>query len=237
MGKYLLLGALLACAAHAQEGGGLKFSRSAWSGLSATEQAAIQAGRLVEVRESDSYGVVVDNQGVDESTPGTTAGAVLGGSIAQAAYIDRSFKPGRTYSATNQLAIGILGAIVGASFDKPPVHQYHFRYAIKLDGGEIRFVDSVQGAAFRFPAGLCVSLPELGQLPQSVCQQTSADLRRIYFAPEAQPAASSPLSPAVQVQPADADVEREDRVACKLGNLPAVPSSTRKCNSIGGTVL
>ena len=68
----------------------------------------------VELKLADwKYGIVIDNQGVNESSAGTNGGALLGSALGNAAYIDRSFRPGNNYSAVTQLGVGIFGAILG----------------------------------------------------------------------------------------------------------------------------
>lgn len=228
----VVLLAVVATTAHAQEL--LRFSRSAWSELTNDERAAIQRLHVVEIKEPGAFGIIVDTQGVNESTPGTSGGATLGGAIAEAAYIDRAFKPGNSYSAKSQLGAALLGAIVGSAMDAPPVQRFHFRYAIKLSNGEIQSHDSVQSSAFRLPAGICVGLPDLTQLPQAVCLGTASDIRRMYFPQQASPAPSSetPIAErlSVQLPPAPTSL-----VSCKAGSLAPVQTTQEKCNLIGGT--
>jgi outer membrane lipoprotein SlyB len=224
----------------------IKVSRSAWEGLNESERASIQSTKIVEIRDTGTYGTIVDNQGVDESTPGTNAGANIGAAMGQAAYIDRAFKPGNNYSAKNQVGAAILGAMVGAALDKPAIQQFHFRYAVKLADGEIRFVDSVQSNAFRHPGGLCVSIPDLFQLPQSVCNFATADLKRAYLSPagmtmhseEVASKAPAPLAGATQRVPdSQSSPAGLSTVMCKLGNLSPVQTTADKCVSIGGTAI
>jgi hypothetical protein len=229
--RWLLLLSLFVTAAHAEEI--LKVSRAAWNGLSDSERARIQASHVVDIRELNSYGSIVDTQGVNESTPGSAAGTALGSSIAEAAYIDHALKQGNNYSAKNQLAASILGAVIGSSFNTPGVQQFHFRYAIKIEGGDIQMVDSVQSSPFRHPVGLCVSIPEIQQLPQSVCSQTAADLRRLYLGAIS---ATAPTQAQVSEPQSPLNVESSPTapVQCRLGNLAPVSTSVEKCKSIGG---
>jgi outer membrane lipoprotein SlyB len=231
--KALLATLVVGSVGHCYAQDMLKVSRTAWQALSNEERAAIQATRLVDVRDPGTFGVVADNQGIDESTPGTTGGAALGGAVAQAAYIDRAFKPGNNYFAKNQLAVGILGAIIGSSLDKAPVQQFHFRYAIKVESGDFQTIDAVQASPFRHPVGLCVSLPELIQQPQGLCTNTGADLRRLYasLAAVQSQAINAPQGTnagGTSTMPSPAPV------MCKLGNLAPVPTTEAKCKAIGG---
>jgi hypothetical protein len=209
----------------------LQVSRVAWQGLSDEERAIIQQSNVVEIKEPGTFGTIIDTQGVDESTPGTTGGAVLGGAIAEASYIDRAFKPGNNYSAKNQLGVTILGAMLGSALDKPAVQQYHFRYALKLSNGEIQSFDSVQASAFRHPTGLCLSIPDLSPISQSICTQTTEDLRRA-FTPVS--AGTSPTAGATTLQPVKNVQSEPPHVTCRLGNLAPVVTSTEKCLAIGG---
>jgi hypothetical protein len=245
--RFAMLFALAISTSQCQADELLRISRASWNGLSGQEQAAIQSTHVVEIRESSSYGIIVDNQGINESTPGTSSGAALGSAVAQATYIDRAFKPGNNYSAKNQLGVAILGAMLGSALDKPAVQQYHFRYAVKTPSGEIQFLDSVQGSAFRLPAGLCVSVPDLTQISQGVCDWSAADLRRQFLpmavvpeptrtsvvAPEAAPSTSASPSPSS----APVAAPPPTSVICKLGNLPPINTSAEKCKSIGGEIL
>ena len=89
----------------------LKISQSAWLALTPSERELIQKKHVVDLADQDSFGIIIDNQGVNESTGGTTGGANLGGAIANAAYIDNALKGGN-YSAKSQLAVGIVGPLV-----------------------------------------------------------------------------------------------------------------------------
>jgi hypothetical protein len=216
--------------------------RPVWQSLSAAERASIQKRHVVDVRDAAAYGLVIDNQGVDVSTPGTTGGAVLGSAVANAAYVDRAFNPSNNYSAKTHLAATILGAVIGSSLDKPGVQQYHFRYALKLHDGEISYRESVQGSPFRHPAGMCLELLTLSPVPQVLCTQTVADVRKTYLvnpadaeAPAVTPVAA--LGTARVPQEPSVAPPVGDKVDCKLGNLAPVSLTPEKCNAIGGKPL
>lgn len=179
--------------------------------------------------------MILDNQGVNESTSGTTIGANLGGSIANAAYIDNAIKGGN-YSAKNQLAVGIIGAIVGSTLDRRPNAQYHYRYAVKLNSGNIKYVDEVTSDPFRHPIGVCVSVPIIALIDQQLCTQTVAILRSIYL--DASPIQISVLKvpePTISTLPIAADMNTlQPLINCKLGTLAPVRTSAEKCELIKG---
>ena len=218
----------------------VKISQPAWLALLPSERESIQKKHIVDLVEHDAFGVIIDNQGVNESTGGTNGGANLGGAIANAAYVDSAIRGGN-YSAKTQLAAGILGAILGSTLDRKPNAQYHHRYAIRLGSGNIRYIDETKGDPFRHPSGICVSVPNIALIDQQICGQTVATLRATYLLP---PSAQVVVVPAVA--PTVPDRESEAKVApdlgssliqvnCKLGTLAPVRTSAEKCELIKGS--
>jgi hypothetical protein len=221
----------------------IKVSQVAWSTLSSSERELIQKSFVVSVVSQDTVGVIIDNQGVDESTRGTNGGAALGGSLASAAYVDSALR-GRNYSAVNQLAFGILGAMIGSTLDSKANAQYHYRYAVKFGNGNIQYFDEVSSDPFRHPVGVCVSVPSVSLVDQQLCTQTADSLRTTYlhqatFAPPSQMASplaksdtGSTLEPPTVV-PGDAS-NSSTTINCKLGTLAPVRTSPEKCSLIKG---
>lgn len=226
----------------------IKVSQLAWSNLAPAERDFIQKSYVVSVISQDSFGLIIDNQGVNESTSGTNGGAALGGSIANAAYVDSAIR-GRNYSAVNQLAIGILGAMVGSTLDSKARAQYHHRYAVKFGNGNIQYFDQVSTEAFRHPVGVCVSVPNVALTEQQLCAQTADSLRMVYLRqmavapPPLQPPVIQVLTPTaistfVQTGTvaAQADVGNLSMmVNCKLGTLAPVRTSAEKCELVNGS--
>lgn len=229
--------ALICTNASAQDA--IKVVRTAWAALSNSERSTIQQKHMVDVRDPAAYGFIIDNQGVNESSLGTNSGAALGAAIGNAAYIDRAFKPGNNYSAGAQLAVGLLGAVIGSATDRPALAQFHFRYALKYHNGEIGYHDSVQGDAFRHPLGICLEIARLTPAPQTMCSQTVDDLRRLYLAAAPPNAAKDGVAtvPAAAMAPALSQPDPASRIECKLRNLAPFTTTIEKCESIGGTLL
>ena len=238
--RSLLIGTLIllfSISATAQQL--IKVSQSAWLELTSTERELIQKKYIIDLADQDAFGVIIDNQGVNESTSGTTLGANLGSSIANAAYIDNAIKGGN-YSAKNQLAIGIIGAIVGSTLDRRPNARYHYRYTIKQNNGNIKYIDEVTIDPFRHPVGICVSLPNIALINQQLCTQTAAILRSIYLD---LPVIKVPVSQVVEPVTLNANVSPlmaadtgalTPLINCKLGTLAPVRTSAEKCELIKG---
>lgn len=177
---------------------------SVWDGLAQAERDRLRLQYETQVLRADAYGAIVDVQGVDRSTPGTTAGAHLGGAIAGAAYLDRGLRGGN-YSVGGALAATLLGAAIGSAADRRPQSRFQFRYTVRQGDGEMRYVDEYTATPFRHSPGLCVRVPELTQVGQHVCSQTPESVRQRYLALEwTPPAAAAPAVDGAATSAADA---------------------------------
>jgi outer membrane lipoprotein SlyB len=218
----------------------IKVSQSAWLELTPTERELIQKEHIVSLTEQDAFGTIIDNQGVNESTSGTNGGAVLGGAVANAAYIDHAIKGGN-YSAKSQLGIGILGAMLGSTLDSRSNAQYHFRYAVRLGSGNIAYFDEIKNDPFRHPVGVCISVPNIVLVDQQLCTQTAAILRTTYLGMPAAPVVVAPTGELITLDKAAKQRIAPDvgasspRVNCKLGTLAPVRTSAEKCELLKGS--
>lgn len=148
-----------------------------WSQLSDAERADLSARFDLKLLDPEQYGVVLDSQGVDESSKGTNAGTALGAAVGSAAYIDHAFRGSNNYSAGGHLALGLLGAAIGSTLDKPTVSQFHFRYTVKLGDGDVKYFDEVKSTQFRHSVGVCLAVPELSLISIHTCNQTVDSVR------------------------------------------------------------
>lgn len=229
----------------------LKVSAAAWNGLGADERAHLQSRFVVEALDSASFGVIIDNQGVDRSTPGSTAGANIGGALAGASYIDRSF--GRNnYSARGHLGAVILGGLLGSTLDSNAQAHYQFRYAVRLHNGNVVYQDAHSAEPFRHPVGVCVLMPAVTLLPeQHLCAQTTDSLRAAhalarpaFVAPAPAPMPAPALAPAATAAAPAASADGAvatiapppSSVTCRINNLPPVRTSLEKCQLVQGSI-
>ena len=162
----------------------LKVAKPAWDKLEESEKTQIERKWLIQKLKTNEYGVIMESQILDESTLGTNTGTSIGSALAQGAYIDRSFKSGNKYSTTNQIFVGIAGAIAGAAFDQTPTAKYKIRYSVQLADGNIQMTDEIKGDPFRLPATACVQFPSLDISDQTLCSQTADNLRKKLIAIE-----------------------------------------------------
>lgn len=239
MGLFVMVPFFLSANVSAQEL--IKISQSAWLALAPSERAVIQQKHIVELVEQNTFGTIIDNQGVNESTAGTNGGAVLGGAFANAAYVDNAIKGGN-YSAKNQLAAGILGAVLGSTLDSKPNAQYHYRYAVKLESGDIKYFDETKSDPFRHPVGVCVSVPDIALIEQQLCTQTATVLRTTYLHISATQAIDNMQSAhSITGEKSVAKGVALDAgspptyINCKLGTLAPVRTSVEKCALINGS--
>lgn len=241
--RYMFLFVALCCSAAIAQPV-LKVSEVAWQGLAANDRAVIQQKYLVEVVGGGSFGVILDNQGADRSTPGTNNGAVLGEAIASASYIDKAIGNGN-YSAKNHLGIMLLGGLLGSTLDSKPQNQYQFRYAIRLGAGGVIYQDAFSFEPFRHPVGVCVFLPDISIAPdQHLCTQTTESLRRAHVIQTMQSPGAPPQQNNTSVSIADTvqselgtSTESVESIHCKVGTLAPVKTSPEKCKIINGVIL
>lgn len=159
----------------------IKVAAAAWYDLSESERKTISSKILIATLEANMYGVIMDGQTVDESVKGNTVGSQVGSLLGQSSYIDSAFQRGNHYSATGQVGAGILGAVIGSSFNKEAQPIFLTRYSIKLADGSIQMTDAVAGNAFRLPLTVCVRFPSLDMSDQTLCSQTAETLRHRFL--------------------------------------------------------
>jgi len=221
--------------------------RPAWDALSEKERGTIQLEYVVIVSEPRDFGLIVDTQGVDQSTPGSNIGSEVGATVASVAYLDNTIRNGNRYSPAKDLAFSVLGAVIGSAANKPAVSQYQFRYALRLNDGEIVTRDIVQSNPFRYSVGMCLSLSSLVQVSQSLCGQTADDIRKKYLGStvveqhqvtkpgaaiiEAGSAAHQPIEPSAID---GSQQSTQENVKCKLKNQYPVLISREKCQMLEG---
>ena len=224
-----------------------KVAEPVWSGLSQPEKDIIQKSYLVEVAPLNSFGTIIDNQGVNESTPGTNSGAALGSAVANAAYVDTALRGG-DYSAKTQLGALIVGGLLGSSLDSKGSSRHHQRYAVRLGDGNIQYFDQVSSDPFRHPVGVCVTVPNVSiAADQQLCSQSVAHLRARFLEqstmepPTKAIAVTTVVSPKSSETPAlpnaPAATESTELVNCKLNSLAPVRTSVEKCNLINGRTV
>lgn len=220
----------------------IKISQPAWIALTPDEREFIQKTYIVDLAEQDTFGTIIDNQGVNESTSGTSSGANLVGAIASAAYIDNTIKGGN-YSAKNHLLSGIVGAMAGATLDSKPNTQFHYRYAVKLGNGNIKYFDETKSDPFRHPVGVCISVPNIALIEQQLCAQTADFLRTTFLNIKIAPLVATSKTKPIAIRKSAGQIITPDlstpslQVNCKLGTLAPVRTSAEKCESIKGNQI
>lgn len=162
----------------------LYISEPVFSLLTKDEVARLENERYVRTVKAVDAGVVVERQSADESTPGSAAGTQLGSAVGSAAYIDNAISgpPSNwNYSAKGHLAAGLLGGLFGSSLDRAPVRQYRFRYTLRLLDRSIVYRDVTTDSPLGHSNGVCISVSDLEQLPQELCELDVAGFRTQYL--------------------------------------------------------
>jgi hypothetical protein len=201
-----------------------------WHSLSQEEKSQVQKTYFVEAIPNNSFGILIDNQGIDRSTPASNTGTALGSAVAQTAYIDRAINHGN-YSAKTQLGVALLGALVGSSFDQPGQQKYEYRYAVKMADGAIAYHHVTSSNSFRHPAGTCVMLPSIELAPnQSLCTVTEEVLRSKYLKQAA-------IANYDTEKPTEGVLDTKGQITCKIGALAPIITTPAKCDQIKGRVI
>jgi hypothetical protein len=169
-------------------------------------------------------GIIQSVQAVNRSTAGTNTGAMLGGAIGGAAYIDRSFRGNNNYSAVNQVGATLLGAALGSLADSGPQARFEFNYAVKTLDGELRETRSRSSDEFARPIGQCVQLPSLTPVASISCITDKLAFLKALSANVTQQSAE----PAVQP-------EARQTVPCSIAGVGLMTLSRKACQEIGGT--
>lgn len=249
MRSFSLLIAIFLLSADVRAQTLLRVPDEVWKNLTQFEQASLQKRFFIEPVSTSSYGVILDNQGVDRSTPGSQSGAALGQAIGSASYIDNAFRPLGSYSAKTHLAAMLLGGLLGSSLDRPAQNSFQFRYAIRHSDGNIAYYDITSIDPFRHPAGICVLLPAVSPAPeQSLCSLSVESIRSRYFLDSTASANTKP-HPQTLEKIASESIQRSgesqvkvisnnnDIVLCKVGLTAPVTTSLEKCISINGETI
>lgn len=214
--------------------------RPAWEALSESEREYIRASHIIMVADPADFGLIVDAQGVDQSTPGSNAGSVAGGAVGSVGYIDHALRRGN-YSPGKHLAFGLLGVLIGSAANSDPVSRFQFRYAIKMSDGEIVTRDVVQSDPFRHSAGMCLSLSAVLPVSKAMCGQTADEIRAKYISPTAAVQVAETKADkapeAASVSTEKTEVSGEEKITCKLKDQAPVFAMRQQCEILGGSVL
>jgi outer membrane lipoprotein SlyB len=215
---------LFTASACAAQGSDLMVGQNLWNQFTPGEQATL-LGKFptLELHMPDTVGLIQAVQTVNRSTAGSNTGAMLGGAIGGAAYIDRAFSGNNNYSAITQIGATLLGAAVGSLADRAPQARFEFNYAVKTLDGELREVRNSSGDEFARPVGQCVLLPSLTPVASITC---STDKQTFLKA----------LSASVAQQPADrfAQPEATQTVTCIIAAVGVMTLNRKACQEIGG---
>lgn len=170
--KYItsLLVCTLAVSSYAQSSINISINQKLWGSFSKIEQKSLlEQFSSIEITPSEAIGVVQSVQSINRSTTGTQSGAMLGATLGQTMYIDRTFSGKNNYSATTQVGAALLGAVLGSSLDSAPNIRFIFNYAIKTLDGQIKEVRVESADEFTRPVGQCVLLPSVTSAEASLC--------------------------------------------------------------------
>lgn len=147
--------------------------------LTVKEQQKLSEAYRLSFFEPSEIGIVTDRQVRTINTPGSNAGAEIGGAVGTAAYINKATPS--DYSMKNDLGSTAAGALVGALLmNKNPTTQYVTTHTIKLRNGEVKTIEQVANKPTGEGIGTCVRVSVIDAIDQSFCTMTSADFKVKY---------------------------------------------------------
>jgi hypothetical protein len=214
-----------------------------WAILNQQQRDLVSSQYAVEVADKGRFAKIINVQGINESTSGTTGGTQLGSVFGQAQYIDKS--NWNNYSARSQLGAGLIGAIIGSALDAPAHTMYRIVYTLKNSDGSVSVVERVSQSPIYVAPGLCVDTASFTPVGDSFCEDVlPLEIRSIIGQAENQTTsktgapASSPqqvsTTPAYHAQPQA--ISSGGIVLCRLGSTSSVPTTSEQCLQAGGTI-
>ncbi len=217
----------------------LVVTNGVWATLTQQQRDLVSSRYAIEVTDKGRFAKIINVQGVNESTPGTSGGAQLGGAFGQAQYLDNA--NWHNYSARNQLGAGIIGALLGSALDAPARTVYRIVYTLKNSDGTVNVIEKVSQSPIYVAPGLCVDTASFTPVRDSMCEDVlPPEILSLFGQAESSIAAktagssSTPLS--APAKPAPSSIPSGNVVLCRLGNTASVPTTAEKCLHAGGTI-
>lgn len=147
--------------------------------LSTKEQQSLSDKYKLDFYKSSEIGIVTDRQVRTINTPGSNAGAEIGGAVGTATYINKATPS--NYSMKNDLGSTAVGALVGALLmNKSPTTQYVTTHTIKFRNGEVKTFEDIANKPLGEGIGTCVRSPGITSIDSSFCSMTLAEFRMKY---------------------------------------------------------
>ena len=144
--------------------------------LSNKEQQSLSDKYKLDFYKSSDIGIVTDRQVRTINTPGSNAGAEIGGAVGTAAYINKVTPS--NYSMKNDLSSTAVGALVGALLmNKNATTQYVTTHTIKLRNGDVKTFEDMANKPTGEGIGTCVRIPVVVAIDQSFCTMTMTEFR------------------------------------------------------------
>jgi hypothetical protein len=163
---------------------------SSWNRLSKEQRDRVEASYKIGVFESGRFARILNVQIVDQSSPGTNAGSAVGSAIGQAQYLDHH--NWHNYSATGQLAAGILGALIGAMVDARPQISYRQIYTVRDADGNVRTVERSSDSPVYTAVGLCIDTWNFEPMRDDQCDAYPREVLQALAGTASRPAVESP---------------------------------------------
>lgn len=169
----------------------LELPQRVLSRLDKRELIQLESENIVNTIADESYGSIIDVQGQDLSTPGSTMGSFLGAEYARRQFNDQYLqnqfnridqgKSVQPYNSSASMRAQLLGAIAGSGSDTAATSRYRYRYSIRTGDSKIITRDVISQEPFRIARGTCVNLKDLEPVQQQICEWSLDNFRSALF--------------------------------------------------------
>lgn len=230
----------------------LNIPQHIWDGLQTDQRNLIGERFVVNVRDGNSYGIIIDAQSLNESTRGSNAGSQLGAALGSSTYVDNAFSGSPrnwNYSATGHLTAQLAGAMIGSLANQPAQARFRTRYTIKNGSGGVDYVEEIKSDAFRHTVGLCVALGPIRPIDVDTCSMTREQFLAKYSlltstVQQALPVSASPTdaifetaTPSPVRVPVPQIEAASEKIYCRFGMASPVRVTVSVCQNARGTVI
>jgi hypothetical protein len=176
---------------------------------------------LMEVVDKDAVGKISSYQVFNGTVAADTSGSRLGAVVGQASFIDKAIA-NRSYSATGQVGAGLIGAAIGAAFDRPEQRSFTINYGVQLFDGSLRVISRTSASSSANPVGQCVWTERMSEAPFHLCNDSLVEfLGRVR---------SLSMS-------GTADFASIERVKCRADGIGVISIRAEECAALKGAVV
>lgn len=207
---------------------------SVWDSLTPEEKRQISNDYTVSKVDDQRFGKVISSHIQNNSYINNNSMSNLGSVLSQASYIDDNWDD---YSAKDQLAFGILGALAGSALDKKTEINMLVTYTLEFPDGSVEDFKRNQKTSHIYGSGVCIDTRDFSSANSNYCNIDK--IKEILYKDRNQIVEN--LVPEEEnskiIREGSAIQSQENIVRCKLGNGAPFTTVKTTCIKVKGTIL